>query len=999
MSLLPDPLPHSLPSPFRQEESALGFQRWSERLEEFGERTAPLQEITSGEGPRRLLAAIFSQSPFLTDCVLKEVELFAQLVQEGPDSVFTMLKTAMAERPDGEDRAACMRRLRRIRRRAAMTIALADMTGVWGLEQVTGALTDLAIGLLGLAFDFLLLEGAQRKQLELADLQHPARDCGYVALGMGKLGARELNFSSDVDLIVLYDPKRLPSITRQGPEALAQRLTRDLITLMSERTADGYGFRVDLRLRPDPGATPLAVPLNAALAYYESLGQNWERAAMIKARPVVGDLPMGRAFLKEIRPFIWRRSLDFLAIQDIHAIKRQIYAAKGGSVVAIEGHNVKLGRGGIREIEFYAQTQQLIWGGRAPSLRENRTVQALRALATEGLIKPDVAEELAESYAFLRWVEHRLQMIADQQTHSLPDNEEGIERLAVFLGYQASAEFRRDLLHHLHRVEDHYAHLFEEEEQPEGEEEHINLVFVGDTPGPDTIATLSAFGFGDPERVFNIVRSWHHGRYRATRSTAARERLTLLMLPLLRSFSQSADPDAALTGFDTFLAGLPAGVHLFGLLRANLRLMDILAKVLGSAPALAKHLSRQPALIDSLLSPDFFEPLPKRDSLVAEFDAYLDTARSYEEELDLLRRSVHDRHFQAGVQMLLGLASEETLGRRLSDIADAALATILVRVETEFARRHGRISGSAFAIVEMGKLGSRELTFTSDLDLVFIYRVPEGTLASDGEKELDPTTYFTRFAQRLVNAVTAPTAEGTLYAIDMRLRPAGNAGPLASTFAGFERYQRKEAWVWEHMALTRARVLSRDKAFREEIEATIHACISAKQDPNRLLKQVAEMRERLERDKPAQGPWDLKMRSGGLLDCEFLAQYWQLAHGHSHPEILLGSTEEVFKAIDRAEILPEEDVEELAGAVRFLRRLQGYLRLTLGETPGDIDVAAAPEAIRDGITKACNALDFGWLQDTLEEVASVVSEMRERHITEPARAIAKETEMLEEKRG
>ncbi len=998
MSLFPDPLPLSLPRPFHEEETVLGFQRWSERLDDFGERTAPLQEITSGEGPRRLLAAIFSQSPFLTDCVLKEAELFAQLVQEGPDSVFRMLQAAMAERPEGEERAACMRRLRRIRRRAAMTIALADMTGRWDLDQVTAALSNLAIGLLGLAFDFLLLEAAQRKQVELVDPQAPSRNCGYVALGMGKLGARELNFSSDIDLIVLYDPKRLPCISRQGPDALAQRLTRDLITLLSERTADGYGFRVDLRLRPDPGATPLAVPLNAALTYYESLGQNWERAAMIKARPVVGDLPMGRAFLKEIRPFIWRRSLDFLAIQDIHAIKRQIYAAKGGSVVAIEGHNVKLGRGGIREIEFYAQTQQLIWGGREPALRDNRTVDALRALAKEGLITTAVAEELAESYAFLRRVEHRLQMVADQQTHNLPEDKDGIERLAAFLGCQEGAELRQELLGHLHRVEDHYAHLFEEE-QSASEAPHINLVFVGDTPGPDTIATLSELGFNDPERVFNIVRSWHHGRYRATRSTASRERLTLLLPQLLSAFAYSADPDSALTGFDTFLAGLPAGVHLFGLLRANPQLMDLLAKVLGSAPALAKHLSRQPSLIDSLLSPDFFEPLPKRDSLIEEFDAHLESARSYEEELDLLRRSVHDRHFQAGVQMLLGLASEETLARRLSDIADAALSIILVRVEAEFAKRHGRVEGGTFAVVELGKLGSREMTFTSDLDLVFIYQVPEGAVGSDGDKQLDPTTYYTRLSQRLLNAVTAPTAEGTLYEVDMRLRPAGNAGPVASTFTGFERYHREEAWVWEHMALTRARVLSTSQAFRQEIAAAIRTRITTEQDGKRLLTQVAEMRERLEREKPAQGPWDLKMRLGGLLDCEFLAQYWQLAHGPAHPEILQGSTEEVFASLDAAQILPEEDIEELAGAVRFLRRLQGYMRLTLGETPGDLDVAAAPQAIRDGMTKASGALDFGWLQDTLEEVTRVVSEVRERHITEPARAIVAEQEMLEEKSG
>ncbi|MBC6417272.1 MAG: glutamine-synthetase adenylyltransferase, partial [Rhodospirillales bacterium] len=338
--------------------------------------------------PRRLLTAIFSQSPFLTDCVLKEPKLFAHLIQQGPDAIFKSLMEDLARRPEDEERTGIMRRLRLIRRRAAMIIALSDLTSRWNLDQVTGALSDLACGLLEAALTYLLLEGVARKQLQLTDPGRPLENCGYVGLGMGKLGARELNFSSDIDLIVLFDPTRLPVTERRGPDEMAQRITRDLVLLLSERTADGYGFRVDLRLRPDPGAMPLAVRINAALSYYESLGQNWERAAMIKARPVVGDLPMGWSFLGEIRPFTWRRSPDFLAIQDIHAIKRQIYAAKGGSVVAIEGHNVKLGRGGIREIEFYAQTQQLIWGGRLPHLRSNRTVDALTALAQEGLIEP-----------------------------------------------------------------------------------------------------------------------------------------------------------------------------------------------------------------------------------------------------------------------------------------------------------------------------------------------------------------------------------------------------------------------------------------------------------------------------------------------------------------------------------------------------------------------------------------------------------------------------------
>ncbi len=998
MSLFPDPLPPSFPRPYLEDDAALGFQRWEERLATLEEGPLPryLEQITAAEGPRRLLSVIFSHSSFLTDCVLKEPETLAALVEKGPDSAFKDVLALLNEPPDGADKKAMMRRIRQIRRKAALVIALADVADLWSLEQVTGGLTDLAVGLMELALSHVLLEFAARSQLTLANPERPLEECGYVALGMGKLGARELNFSSDIDLIVIFDPEKLGSQSKHGPMELAQRITREFVALLSERTPDGYGFRVDLRLRPDPAATPLAVGLHAALIYYESMGQNWERAAMIKARPAVGDLAMGRAFLKEIRPFMWRRSLDFLAIQDIHAIKGQIHATKGGSQVAIEGHNIKLGRGGIREIEFFAQTQQLIWGGREPTLRSNRTKEALMALVRHGFVKEETARELCESYDYLRRVEHRLQMVADQQTHSLPADSEGIERLAAFLGLPDGATLREELLLHLHRVEDHYAELFEDSPAPS---DSGSLVFTGASAEPDTIETLTKLGFGDPERVFDLVSSWHHGRYRATRSTTAREALTLLMPTLLKAFGRSADPDSAFSAFHKFLAGLPAGVQLFTMLQANPQLLDLLASVMGSAPALAQHLARRPALIDSMLSPDFFQPMPKRDELRAEMVEQLASARGYEEELDILRRVVHDRRFQAGVQLLQGLGSEATLARRLSDIADAALGCLVERVSAEFARRHGKIEGADFAIIELGKLGSREMTTTSDLDLVFVYELPEGTIGSDGPKPLDPVTYFTRFSQRLINAITAPTAEGTLYSIDMRLRPAGNAGPIVTTLAGFERYHREEAWTWEHMALTRARVLSGHEDFRQHVADHLRMILLQAHEPEKLVVDVLEMRERLEREKPASGPWDVKMRQGGLLDCEFLAQYWQLSFGPGHPEILEGDTELVFVALEKAGLVDEDEAEQLTGAVRFLRRFQGYLRLTLGEAASDADMAGAPDAIRVGLTRACDALDFAWLQDTLEEVALQVSESFERHIAGPARKIIKEQKSLEESKG
>jgi len=998
MSLVPDPPPTLFPRPCHEDDPKLGFQRWEERLAGLTDTDlrGRLEQITAAAASRRLLAAVFAHSPYLTDSLMKEPQVLAAIDDAGYDAMLEGALADLAQRPEGEDRAAAMRRLRLAKRRSSLAIALADLSGARPLHWITAGLSRLAGALLNEALAYLLSDAARRHQLELEDPNEPLRRCGLTALGMGKLGAQELNFSSDVDLIVLYDPERMHSKARQGVDALAQRLTRELVAMVSERTADGYGFRVDLRLRPDPGATPLAVSLNAALLYYESMGQNWERAAMIKARPVAGDLELGRTFLKEIRPFVWRRSLDFLAIQDIHAVKRQIHAVKGGSVVAVEGHDIKLGRGGIREIEFFAQTQQLIWGGREPALRGNRTVDTLHALAEHGHMSKTVAEALEESYGFLRTVEHRIQMVADQQTHRLPADAAGVERLAAFLGYEDPAAFRQALLHHLHRVEDRYAKLFQEDSEPPAKVG--SLVFTGDTPVPDTIETLTGLGFAEPERVFTLVRSWHHGRYRATRSTAARERLTLLMPELLQAFGSSADPDAALTAFDTFLSGLPAGVQLFAMLHANPQILDLLASVMGTAPVLAQYLARRPALLDAVLSPDFFEPMPKRKALRQEMEEQLATARSYEEELDCLRRLVHDRRFQAGVRLLLGLDGEETLARRLSDIADAALSVLLERVEREFAQRHGRVPGAEFAVVELGKLGSRELTFTSDLDLVFVYRVPEGAIGSDGEKSLDPTTYYSRFAQRLINATTAPTAEGVLYQIDMRLRPAGNAGPIVCTLPGFLRYHREEAWTWEHMALTRARVMSADAGFGEEVMEAICGILCQERDPEALAADVASMRERLEREKPAKGPWDIKHRRGGLIDCEFLAQYLELRYGHANPDIVLGASDAVFRKAQEKELIEADEAEGLERCLHFLRRIQGYLRLTIGDGGSDADLATAPEAIRRGLARACNALDFGWLEDTLEEVTGYVAEVFDRHITEPARA-ATSQDQAKEKTG
>ena len=571
-----------LPRVHDSERTKFGMRRWEEAVARLAD-PRQAQEMAQDAAGRKLLEVIFSHSPFLTQCLLADVDFLVQVLNRGPGVVVSQVSDRLKRHVLGEkDRRRVMQALRIARREMALLVAVADISGHWPLERVTSALSDFADLALSVALAYLLRSAEGHGEIALRHPETPEQDCGYLLLAMGKLGARELNYSSDIDLIVLFDPDKIDYRGNRSPQEAMVRLTRDLVSLMEERTTDGIVNRVDLRLRPDPGAMPVAIAYNAAMSYYESLGQNWERAAMIKARPAAGDLALGSRFLAELNPFIWRKHLDFWAIQDIHSIKRQINAHRGGETVAVLGHNVKLGRGGIREIEFFAQTQQLIYGGRDPQLRCAGTLEALDALAAAGRIDRQAAEELGRCYAFLRGLEHRLQMVDDQQTHNLPKDSDGIARIAAFLAYDTEQSFRDALLDVLRRVEDYYAELFEESPSLS---DPGNLVFTGGEADPDTLETLHRLGFEDGRGIFEVIRGWHHGRLRATRSTRSRELLTELLPILLQALGKAPNPDAAFARFGEFLGGLPAGVQLFAMLTANPTLLDLLV---GLAVSMAK---------------------------------------------------------------------------------------------------------------------------------------------------------------------------------------------------------------------------------------------------------------------------------------------------------------------------------------------------------------------------------------------------------------------------
>jgi [glutamine synthetase] adenylyltransferase / [glutamine synthetase]-adenylyl-L-tyrosine phosphorylase len=976
-----------LPGPADERRLALGFAAWHEALA-VAPRDPPGDAARRWSATRRgkcLLTSIFGNSPFLSEVGAKEWAFLTRLVEEGADPLFAEIIAAIELPADrSEDTTALMRRLRIAKRRIALVAAVAELVGAWSLEQQTGALSRFAEATVAAALRDLLRQAASKGFVDLASLEDPERDSGFIVLGMGKLGGYELNYSSDIDLILLYDPTRARISTRDGIQSFFVRLARDLGRILEARTADGYVFRTDLRLRPDPASTPLALSVPAALAYYESVGQNWERAALIKARPVAGDRVAGQNFLRELEPFIWRKNLDFAAIQDIHSIKRQINAYRGGGRIAVEGHDIKTGRGGIREIEFFAQTQQLIWGGRLRALRTGSTCEALRRLADAGRIDPATATELIDDYRFLRRLEHRLQMVDDAQTHVLPSDRAGVARIGVFLGYRQTDAFVADLLGHLGSVERHYAELFEQAPSLSGPG---NLVFTGVEDDPETLRTLSRLGFAEPAAVAGLVRSWHHGRLRATRSQRAREILTELVPELLRIFGATPHPDTALLRFDQFLSRLPAGVQFFSLFHANPRLLELIAEIMAGAPRLAEQLAQRPALLDAVLTEGFFSPPPGRIALAADLDQMLGDAGDYEDTLDALRRWAGERRFQVGVQLLRCALDGRRAGEVLADIAEIALGALLPAVETEFARHHGRVPGGRFAAIGMGRLGSREMTLASDLDLILIYDVAAGIEVSDGPRPLPIATYYARLCQRLIGAITAPTADGRLYEVDMRLRPSGASGPIASSLAGFARYQHESAWTWEHMALTRARPVAGDMALRDRIADAIGAVLAAKRDPTRLLVDVADMRRRIADENPRPSLWDLKNRRGGLIDLEFIVQYLVLREAASSPQLLCGSTVQALRALGEAGALPQRTQRELLEALVLLRHVQALLTLLCNGSPAK---DAFSEADAAALARCAGAVDFDRLDADITAAAGRVRSWYWRLIEAPARRAAQQ---------
>jgi glutamate-ammonia-ligase adenylyltransferase len=921
---------------------------------------------------RALLAATFSCSPYLTFLALRDPATLAECVLRDPDAHLAEaraeLAAAVAEAPSAKEAMAL---LRRHKRRMALLTGLADLGGVWPTETTLAAMSAAADAVLQEATAFLFRKALDAGQIASHADAEPTP--GYFIIAMGKLGAFELNYSSDIDIIVFYDADRAGLSPDVEPSTFFVRLTRELVRLLQEHTADGYVFRTDLRLRPDPGATQIALSTDAGLIYYESFGQNWERAALIKARIAAGDAVSGEEFLCQLSPFVWRKYLDYAAIADIHAMKRRVHAYKGHGAIAVCGHDIKLGRGGIRDIEFFAQTQQLIAGGRHPELRSRGTIETLERLAAGGWIAKEAARELTKAYLFLRRVENRLQMIGDEQTHTIPAEPGELERIAKFSGFADTDSFGNALLAEFKSVETHYGALFEK--LPEAPASAPRIVVTADEADPAALAAVERLGFRSPQAAIAAIRAWQSGRYVATRSAQARERLIAFLPSLLDAFGRTADPDLALATFDKVVAEMPAGLQLFSLLAANPSLLRLIADIMGTAPRLARIIGRRPRLLDAVLDPGFFGVVPTQAKLKELVGAGLAEAPDYAAALDRARIVGREQAFLIGVRVISGTLSARQAGAAYAGLAETLIEALAGKVEAELVRLHGPMPGGQTAVIAMGKLGGHEMTAGSDLDLIIVYDYAEEGAQSAGAKSLHGPQYYSRFTQRLIAALSAETAEGSLYQVDMRLRPSGNQGPVATKLSSFVTYQTGSAWTWEHLALTRARVVNGPAALRRQINDAIKQVLTRTRDRTAVAQDVRAMRAKIADDKRSQGIWDLKQARGGLVDLEFIAQFLQLVIAATHADVLDQNTELALAKLSAAGVLSPGDAEILVPAARLYHTLTQVLRLCLDRP---FVAEEAPRALKDLLARASDMPDFATLEATLKDTLQAVYEAFDR---------------------
>jgi len=898
---------------------------------------------------RDQLLKVLGGSPFLAGLFCREGDCFSRLfLEEKIDTSCDEAQMLMELRgrvPDQSGFADLKRELRRFKNEQILRIGSRDLCGLAGLEETTAELSALAAASLQRSFEICSLQLQEEYGEPQEETEEGVQPATFCVLGMGKFGGRELNFSSDIDLIYCYSSPK--GITAGGSKEasgielhryfvkLAELLTRAL----GQVTEDGFVFRVDTRLRPDGNNGDLAVSVSAAELYYESWGQSWERAAMLKARPVAGDLSLGEELLARLEPFIYRRYLDFGMIEDIQVMKKKINASLNRKQ---EGEfNLKLGRGGIREIEFFIQALQLINAGQKPHLREKNSLLSLHLLLQEGLIS-DVEERLlSDAYRLLRTVEHRIQIVQERQTHSLPKKSEEMRTLARRCGFADEPAFLEELEKHRAGVNGIFNDLFHStEEEQETVRPEVGLILDADSD-PDLVKdALEANGFKNVDGAYESLQILRGGSpdYRLTeRGGRCLKRLAPQMMNELLN---SPSPDQALNNLENFLRILRAKTSFFALLAENPKTVKLLVTLFGSSKLLSRIFIQRPELLDTMVSSSYALSFKTQETMAEELAEQMAAAVDYENQLDILRRYRNEEFLRIALNDLQGQIGQTEGTVQMSWLASVCLDQAVQMGKHELAPRYGiptvaeTNTEAPFAIVGMGKLGGLELTYHSDLDIIFIYAGEGQTRPCAGTdperfRSINNRDYFARLAQRIITALTLVTREGYVYKIDTRLRPSGNQGPLVTNLSAFENYHQESAQPWERQAMTKALLVSGPEAFCHRCQKLIEQLTFERPLPDNLKSEIYRLRGRMEKEiaREEHDRFNIKTGRGGLVDIEFLTQYMQLVYGGRYPELRNQNTLRILKQLAHLELIPQQESNTLIKGYKFLRRVENKLRL------------------------------------------------------------------------
>ncbi|MEN8132712.1 MAG: bifunctional [glutamate--ammonia ligase]-adenylyl-L-tyrosine phosphorylase/[glutamate--ammonia-ligase] adenylyltransferase [Pseudomonadota bacterium] len=913
------------------------------------------------EGRIRETTRVWAASPFAAGICCRDPEVLAQLLDSGdldrsyqPSTLDKRITKALSA---ANSEHAVMQGLRRLRRAQMLRIAWRDLTGVADLSETLQDLSRLAQGCVEHALTWCFKEACRRYGIPRGSNGEAQR---LVVLGMGKLGGYELNFSSDIDLIFSFPEEGATDSARgQSNSQFFIRLGQRLIKLLNDTTADGFVFRMDMRLRPFGDSGPLAISFNAMEDYYQHHGRDWERYAMIKARVVAGDKEAGAQLLSRLRPFVYRRYLDFGAFEALRKMKALINA----EIKRLNlDDNVKLGAGGIREIEFIGQAFQLIRGGRDPDLQERRIQVVLRLLKDKDLLPAYAVDKLLKAYEFLRRAENCLQMVADQQTHMLPGEGMHRVRLAFAMGYSDWGAFKADLDRHRQQIRDLFEGLFAPPQFDGSSTSQKNesgtpllKLWHGVLDKEPAVALLAQAGYRQPHAAHEVLNQYREGRVYHLKNALGRERLDRLMPLLIAAVGQSSDPDTVLPRLLSLIDAIVKRSVYIALLAEHPMALSQLVQLSTASPWISEYLRRQPILLDGLLDPRSLYAPPDKDGLREQLEAELRhiDGDDLETLMDRLRHFKQANVLRVAAADVMDFIPLMKVSDQLTWIAEVILekvSQICIRI---MMTKHGAprciIEGEAyhpgFAIAAYGKLGGIELGYASDLDIVFLHDSAGKQQYTDGSRSIDNSVFYARLGQRIIHFLTAFTPAGELYEIDSRLRPSGASGPLVSSLQAFERYQLEKAWTWEHQALARARVVAGDTGIARRFDQIRHAVLCRPRDKIKLRREVWEMRQRM-REGLARTPggyFDLKKDLGGIADIEFMVQYGVLAHAHDYPSLTeFTDNIRLLDTLERCSLMSAEDAQSLRDIYRLFRDKVHSLSLQ-----GEASVADVAEFVQE----------------------------------------------------